>query len=34
MTLFTAEALIRGHNRWLDRGICSMIRVGFSAYVR
>jgi ADP-ribosylglycohydrolase len=34
MTLFTAEALLRGHNRWLDRGICSMVRVGFNAYVR
>lgn len=34
MTLFTAEALMRGHNRWLDRGICSMIRVGHQAYVR
>src|SRR5512138_2663835 len=34
MTLFSAEALIRGHNRWLDRGICSMVGVGHHAYVR
>jgi ADP-ribosylglycohydrolase len=34
MTLFTAEALIRGHNRWLDRGICSLIDVGHHAYMR
>ena len=34
LTLFTAEALIRGHNRWLDRGLCSVIKVGHRAYVR
>ena len=34
MTLFSAEALIRGHNRWLGRGIASVVRVGHRAYLR
>ena len=34
MTLFTAEALIRGHNRWLDRGLCDPVGVARLAYLR
>jgi ADP-ribosyl-[dinitrogen reductase] hydrolase len=34
MTLFSAEALIRGHNRWLDRGLASLVRAGRRAYRR
>ncbi len=34
MTLFTAEALIRAHNRQLQRGICSLTEVGHGAYLR
>ena len=34
MTLFTAEALIRAHNRQLQRGICSVRDVAHHAYLR
>jgi len=34
MTLFTAEALIRAHNRQLQRGICSLRDVARHAYLR
>ena len=34
MTLFTAEALIRTHNRFLDRGIASVIDMGRYSYLR
>lgn len=34
MTLFTAEGLIRAHNRWLDRGLASPPAVVYRAYLR
>ncbi len=34
MTLFTAEGLIRGKMRWLDRGIASAESVVYQAYLR
>jgi ADP-ribosyl-[dinitrogen reductase] hydrolase len=34
MTLFTAEALIRAHNRWLARGLSSVVDAGHHAYLR
>ena len=34
MTLFTAEGLIRAHNRWLGRGICNPVAVIHNAYGR
>ena len=34
MTMFTAEALIRGQNRWKERGICHPAGVAHRAYLR
>jgi ADP-ribosyl-[dinitrogen reductase] hydrolase len=34
MTLFTAEALIRAHHRWQERGIVSVAEVAHRAYLR
>jgi ADP-ribosylglycohydrolase len=34
MTLFTAEAILRGHNRAMDRGLCSPVDVARLAYLR
>ncbi|HEX6938204.1 MAG TPA: ADP-ribosylglycohydrolase family protein, partial [Longimicrobiales bacterium] len=34
MTLFTAEGLLRAHNRWSNRGICNPASVVHGAYLR
>lgn len=34
MALFTAEALIRAHNRQLQKGVCSVTEVAHHAYLR